>query len=498
MKTIRLNLFYKFIIVTILIVLIFGFINILFLWKSVYKSFEKEIDKRCIVLSKIISDKIVNPMVYGDILSIYNILDNIKESDDNVAYIFIIDASGSIVAQSSNFKMPKSLITANSLKAKRQNIKIIETKNYKYKIIRDIAYPILDGEIGTIRLGLVENDIRDDLRKTTIILLIMISSFLIIGLLGALFFSYLITFPIKQISNRATNINFKSISEVDYKMEYPKYKKFGNLYFEDELDTLDTKFSEMLIRLKKSYAELQASQDSAIHAEKLASIGTLVAGLAHEINNPISGINNCLRRISKDPNNVQQNIAYIELIHDATAKIEGIVKRLLNFSKKQTMVFDKVQTSDIVTNAILLAAAKIKKYDIVIEKDIEQASIIYGSKNHLEQVLLNLILNSIDSIAEKKSNNKNHLGKIHIFTEISQKYISLHVKDNGMGIKSELKNKLFDPFFTTKDVGKGTGLGLYVSYDIIKKHNGTLSFSDTKEGGAEFKIILMKNKDLEI
>ncbi len=70
MKTIRLNLFYKFIIVTILIVLIFGFINILFLWKSVYKSFEKEIDKRCIVLSKIISDKIVNPMVYGDILSI--------------------------------------------------------------------------------------------------------------------------------------------------------------------------------------------------------------------------------------------------------------------------------------------------------------------------------------------------------------------------------------------------------------------------------------------
>ena len=113
MKIIKLTIFNKFIIPAILVVLVFGLINILFLWNSVYNSFEKEIDKRCIVLSKIISEKIATPMVYGDILNMYNILDDIKKSDENVAYVFLIDASGNVVAETYDFKIPKNLITAN-------------------------------------------------------------------------------------------------------------------------------------------------------------------------------------------------------------------------------------------------------------------------------------------------------------------------------------------------------------------------------------------------
>ncbi len=489
MKIIKLNLFRKFIIITIFVVLIFGFINILFLWSSVYKSLENEIDKRCIVLSKIISEKILTPMVYGDILNMYNILDDIKGSDNNIAYIFIIDASGNIVAQTFNFHIPEKLITANNLINGKQNIKVIKTENYKFEIIRDIAYPILEGEIGgIIRLGLVEKDIRNDLRKTTITLSVMIAFFLILGLFGALFFSYLITSPIKLITQKADNINFKSIKEEDYNIKYQNYKKIFNFYFQDELDTLTQKFSEMILRLKNSILKLQETRDSLIQAEKLASIGTLTSGIGHEINNPISGIKNCISRISKDPENTEQNIKYFELIKEATYKIENVVKHLLDFSRKQEFVFKKTDPSVILENAISLASHILEKHQISVKEDSPDNMAINASAVHLEQVLLNLILNAADAIVEHKEIKPELDGEINIRIYKTDNKVCITIKDNGIGIRPEDKNKLFDPFYTSKEVGKGTGLGLYISFNIIKEHKGTISVKSTYLKGSEFTL----------
>ena len=495
MKIIKLTLFRKFIIITILIVFIFGFINILFLWNSVYHSFEKEIDKRCVVLSKIISEKIVTPMVYGDILNMYNILDDIKESDNNVAYIFIIDANGNVVAETYDLKIPGNLINANNLNAGRQNIKVIETKNYKHKVIRDIAYPILDGEIGgSIRLGLVEEDIRNDLKKTTIELSIMISGFLIAGLLGAFFFSYLITKPIKLISKKADNINFNSIKDEDYKIKYRSYKRFFNVYFEDELDTLSSNFSDMIMRIKRNILELQETRDSLIQSEKLASIGTLTSGIGHEINNPISGIKNCINRISKDPENIEQNIKYFNLIKDATYKIENVVKHLLDFSRKQEFDFKETNPILILENAISLASHKLEKHNIIIERDFSENVKIKASPIHLEQVLLNLLLNAADAIIEHKKLSSDIKPEIYIKIHRSEKKAYITIKDNGIGIRPEVKNKLFDPFFTTKGVGKGTGLGLFVSFNIIKEHKGKILVESTYLKGSTFTLELQSYK----
>ncbi len=500
MKIIKLTLFKKFIIITIFIVLIFGFINILFLWNSVYNSFEKEIDKRCVVLSKIISEKIVTPMVYGDILNMYNILDDIKESDDNVAYIFIIDTRGDIVAETYNFKIPKQLIHANTLNAGKQSIKVIETENYKYKVIRDIAYPILDGEIGgSIRLGLVEEDIRNDLRKTTINLSIMISVFLIAGLLGAFYFSYLITSPIKLISKKADNINFKSIKDEDYEIKNSAYKKIFNLYFQDELDTLSLNFSEMIIRLKRNILELQETRDSLIQSEKLASIGTLTSGIGHEINNPISGIKNCIHRILKQPENIEQNIKYYDLIKDATYKIENVVKHLLDFSRKQEFAFQETDPVLIIEKAIALASHKLEKYNIIINRDFSKNIKIKASPIHLEQVLLNLILNAADAIVEHENNNNKIKGEISIKINHHNNKAYIIIQDNGIGIQPEVKNKLFDPFFTTKEVGKGTGLGLFVSFNIIREHKGKIFVESTYLSGSTFTLELQAfNKKMKI
>ena len=489
-KTFRLPLFWKFAIRSTIIIAMFGTINIYLLWSSVYKSFEKEIDKRCKVLAKIVSDKSLTPLVYGDDLSLYNILDEIKQSDPSISYIFILNNANNLVAQTYNINIPEGLLNANALSLGEYNINVIKTKNFKYPVIRDIAYPILNGEVGTVRLGIVEEHIQQEMTAATNNFLIMIIAFLVIGLVGALFFSYMITSPIKKISQKAQIIDLNFIDTEDYQIYSRKKKKLFNIQVHDEMDILVTKFSEMLSRLKNSYLELKKTQGALVQAEKLASLGTLSAGVAHEINNPISGIKNCANRIIKNPQNVEQNVKYIELIKDATNKIETVVQQLLKFSRKQDILMEKTDLNLAIKSAISLTRHKLESSHIVINAIYEDGCFVNGSANHLEQVFVNLILNSQDAIQERKENEPNHIGNIEIDVKCFNDKVNIQFKDNGTGIPDAIKDKIFDPFFTSKKVGKGTGLGLSVSFNLIKEHGGKILFSSNEGTGTEFNIEL--------
>ncbi len=489
-KIINFPLFWKFFSIAVIIVLIFGSINIFLLWNSVYRSFEKEIDKRCIILSSIVADKVFSPVVYDNVVNIYSVLDEAKKSDKSIAYIFLLDGKGNIIAKSTDFIIPQTLVNANKIQRGKYNIQVIKTKNFKYNTIRDIAYPILYGDVGSVRLGIVEEDIRKELNDSTKDLLIMILIFLIIGLIGAFFFSYLITSPIKAISKKAQIVNLDTIEKEDFNIEKPGYKKLFNFYFEDELDILVSKFNLMMKRLKNNVVKMKKARNSFVQTEKLASIGTLTSGIGHEINNPLSGIQNGINRILKNPNNTEQNIKYLNLIKEATNRIENVVHQLLNFSRKQEIVFEKVDPVTIINDTINLVKYKLEKNNISIESNICCSHFINGSPNHIGQVFLNLFLNAIDAIEERVKIDPEIIGEIQLNLECKDKKSVIHIIDNGVGIKPKTQSKLFDPFFTTKEVGTGTGLGLYVSYDIIKEHGGMISFKSEYGKGAEFIIEL--------
>ena len=489
-KTVNFPLFWKFSLVAVVVVLIFGTINIFLLWSSVYRSFEKEIDKRCKVLSSIVAEKVFSPIVYDDVVSIYSILDETKRSDPSIVYIFLLDRAGNIIAQTPEMHIPKPLITANEVLSGTYQIKVIEAENFAYKVIRDIAYPILRGEVGSVRLGIVEESIRTELNEATRKLLLMIFGFLLLGLGGAFFFSYLITSPIKSISKKAQSVNLDSITKENFKIKHPGYKKIFNFYFNDELDVLVSKFNLMMARLKSNVAELKKTRNSFVQAEKLASIGTLTSGIGHEINNPLSGIKNCINRIAKDPSNLEQNILYLDLIKEATDKIEHVVQQLLNFSRKQDVVFEKINPAEVLDNSIELAVYKLKKSNIEIKHSLCCIQFVNASVNHLGQVFLNLFLNAIDAIDERRKTESDLQGKIEVKVECEGDKSIIRFIDNGTGIKQEAQHKIFDPFYTSKEVGKGTGLGLYVSFNIIKEHGGDLSFKSIYGEGTEFIIEL--------
>ena len=488
-KIIRLPLFWKFAIISIFVIFIFGSINIYLLWSSVYTSFEKEIDKRCKVLARLVSEKALTPMVYDNFVELYNILDEIKQSDPSISYIFLLNNSNQLIAQTYNIRLPEKLLQANSLKSGEFNIKVIKTNNFSYPIIRDIAFPILNGEVGTVRLGIVEEHIQQEIFEATKNLLIMIIAFLIFGLIGAMIFSYIITSPIKKISQMAQIIDLDTDVK-DYSIGHQKVILPFNIQISDELDVLVEKFSEMLNRVNKSYTELKETQAAMAQTERLAALGTLSSGVAHEINNPISGIKNCLNRIIKNPDNTEQNTKYIILIKEATNRIENVIQHLLKFSRKQELLLSKTSLNTVINNAISLTNHKLQSSNIQLTHVFTNEIYVNGSSGHLEQIFVNLLLNGLDAIQERKDAEPTLRGEIIIsLNQISDK-VYIHIIDNGTGIPDEIKSKIFNPFFTSKKVGKGTGLGLSVSFNLIERHDGKIDFNSSLGKGTEFVIEL--------
>jgi len=380
-------------------------------------------------------------------------------------------------------------------KNERYNIVSIIDKNNKHVKIRDIAAPILAKQVGIVRVGISEEAFLKEMKSIGLLFAIMVIIFLVLGILGAFVLSFVITNPIKLINNKATTVNLDSNHferDGDITGTYLLSKRLKNLFnLTDEIDVLQKTFDEMLQRINAAYKDLKNANESLSQSEKMASVGTLAAGLAHEINNPLAGIRNCIRRIESNPDNIRQNSEYISMMSDALNKIEGVVEGMLRFSRKQELVFISVDIHSLIDNSLSLVKFELEKSKINLNRFyVEKPINTYASSNHLEQVFVNVLLNSIDSINENKQITPELKGTIAVKTNLLNKMLYIVISDNGTGVPENMVNSIFDPFFTLKKIKQGTGLGLAVSYNIIKSHNGQIMGANNSDGGFSVVIIL--------
>lgn len=498
-----LPLFWKFLIAVVSIVAVFGSINFLFLNFTFNDLFEKEINRHGYTIAKSIAEQSVDGILYDDLANLNKLVTDKIRIDSEIAYILILDENNNVLAHSFNDLPPVSLVNLSNNSKVEIYQRIVDRNNLDASI-RDVTVPILQGNLGHVRIGIYEESFLNSISKINYFFLTLLLLFLVIGITGAFFFSYIITYPIKKIYKIAENINLTDIQKLSVNSADEDFLnvliKIKNLIkYTDEIDILSDKFEEMLERLKNAYHELQDAQFSLIQSEKMASLGTLSAGLAHEINNPIAGLKNCLRRIKEDPNNEEQRVKYLELMNDAVLKIENVVGGLLNFTRKQEMKMEQVYFPDIIENVLLLSSFQLEKSRIsLVKKYSDNLPFCTGSSNHLEQLVLNLLLNSIDSINEKMQNNLKYVGEIDFVLSFSHKEVIFEIRDNGIGIKQENLQSIFDPFFTDKKIRQGTGLGLSVCYNIVQQHNGTITAVKNKLDGMTFRIsIPIKRNELE-
>ena len=251
----------------------------------------------------------------------------------------------------------------------------------------------------------------------------------------------------------------------------------------DEIGLLQSSFLEMLERLHAARREQEQIRDAMVRAEKLASVGSLASGVAHEINNPLGGMKNCLVQMEAHPEDRERTQLYIGLMRRAVDRITQVIRGLLDFSRHRELQLAPLSLSEVVQTTLPLVTYRLEKNGIELEVDLApDLPAIMGDHYQLEQVLVNLVLNAVDALEEG--------GRLRIHGHHQDGSVRVQIQDTGPGIPKELQGRIFDPFFTTKEVGKGTGLGLAVALNIVHEHGGDLFFSNGPEGGAVFTIVL--------
>ena len=249
----------------------------------------------------------------------------------------------------------------------------------------------------------------------------------------------------------------------------------------------------LIDKLEKAYADLKDTQEQLQSAEKLASIGQLAAGVAHEINNPLGTILLYTSLIKKEINkriDNPQTIEDLDLIAEETNRCKNIVSNLLNFARQGQLKISDVDVFDTINE--ILKSVRIKPEFRGISFNVESEAhetVIPGDSDQLKQVYLNVINNACEAMEERP------VKKISIRLLKDDRYFITEITDTGNGIPKENMSKLFTPFFTTKKIGKGTGLGLAISYGIIKMHKGDIRVISTVGEGTTFIIRLPLNNN---
>lgn len=234
--------------------------------------------------------------------------------------------------------------------------------------------------------------------------------------------------------------------------------------------------------------ELESAQQLLMRAEKLASIGHLAASIAHEINNPLQPIRINLEHMLEDiQDNVPIDTRAVETIQESVERIRRIVSRLLEFTGKRNLDSSDIQLLNIrqiIESVIGLNRKFFEKENMQIAADLNDLPPVYGSKDQLEQVFMNIILNAKAAMQQN--------GTLRIGTYLDNDYAIAQFTDNGIGIPSEELSKIFDPFYSTK--ASGTGLGLFVSYGIVQQHHGEIEVSSQVGKGSTFTVRLPIHK----
>jgi two-component system, NtrC family, sensor kinase len=240
--------------------------------------------------------------------------------------------------------------------------------------------------------------------------------------------------------------------------------------------------------LVEDVTEQRMLEAQIIQNDKMASIGQLVSGVAHELNNPLTSIAGLAELLLERPPHPDLPREHLRVIHDQAERAGRIVRNLLTFARKGVAEKTAVDLNDVVTRTSLLIVYELQLHGIELESELSpEPVVVLGDRYELQQVLLNLVTNAVQAVVGLDPGCPR---KILLSTSRADGQAILRVRDTGPGVPKHLAPYLFTPFFTTKAPGEGTGLGLSLSYGLVKAHGGDLTYEPPAEGGAEFRIML--------
>ncbi len=319
-----------------------------------------------------------------------------------------------------------------------------------------------------------------------------LGTMLLILIVAMIVFYLIVNSFLKPIRNLCTASKCFADGEYDHKIDSTSFKEINELIF--SFNTMIKKIKERekeLSNLNENLEkEVNKKSGELVHAAKMASLGTLSSGIAHEFNNILGAVigHVSLALEKKDPKEMEDSL---EIALMASERACAIVSRLQDFAKNKGNNFYKINVNNAVNNIITLIQKDFINNNIKIKTILQPDQFINGDQAQIEQVILNLLLNSKQAMPTG--------GVVEIDTRKDDEYVYILVRDNGTGIPEDHRERIFEPFFTTKGVigmGKdygaedveGTGLGLSVSHGIIENHSGTIKLLESSPNGTTFEI----------
>ncbi len=448
------------------------------LLRSTAASVDRELESIGGTLACNIADASADMVLTESYFDLWNLLRTSRcATGDDVSYLFVVDRTGAVVAHTFAEGFPLDLLavrrddpTASRRSGSFEGAARPNGRGGSVRLetdkgpIRDFVAPILDGRAGAVRLGLPEARITAAARATLAEVLVLSLITYAAGVTGVILLTTLVTRPLRRLTQVAERISRGDLHpEIDIRAG-------------GEIGKLSASFEHML-------AGLEARTRALAAAERMAAVGELAAGVAHEINNPLDGVQNCLRQHEKGRADDPKCREFLALIKEGLARMETVVRQLLTFAKDEKSKRQMVDTDAVVRNSLVFVEHRASKKRCRLSFDSNgKLPKIWADERGLLQVVVNLVMNAIDSVEDG--------GEVRIRTVAANDGVTIEVADTGAGMTEEVRSRMFEPFFTTKEVGKGTGLGLSVSKNIVDAHGGTIDVETIPGKGSVFSVTL--------
>jgi signal transduction histidine kinase len=394
-------------------------------------------------------------------------------NQDLMRYVVVSDRTGVVTHASRPAMVGWSFDRTLSSADIGSEPKAVERLDVNDENVLEVSSALVDDGnfLGTLAVGFslepIERQVRDVAGSAALVALVLMLGN---SIMTALYVETLIR-PILHL-----NQTMKRAGEGDLTVRAPTRRG-------DEVAELADVFNRMMEELETSREREKLQRAQLAHTEKMAAVGTLAAGVAHEVNNPLAGVLASIENIRDNPDDEEMRDRYLQLIADGLRRIERTVANLLNFSRPREIKLERTSINHNLRHVVELVDYQFRAAGVEVTMDFDSDP-AYVEADHfqMEQLFLNLVLNALDAMREG--------GTLYLRTRVRGGRVIAEVRDNGHGIPAEIRDRIFDPFFTTREIGEGTGLGLAVSGSIVAAHGGRIELETALGRGTTFRVIM--------
>ncbi|MDK1031734.1 MAG: HAMP domain-containing sensor histidine kinase [Planctomycetia bacterium] len=459
---------------------------ILFLGIAIYAGFrltesiEDGLEVRGRSLANGLAVHAIEPVLTDDSFMLFRLLRDHAAGEPDVSYAFVRGKDGHILAHTFEQGFPKEL--GELLAGPQTGFTHFRTKDGP---MLDVCVPLAIGqspevqvELGDVHVGISRARAVAEQRR----LVLTLAAFLIPALLVVMYVSrqigLLVSKPLKRLAMAA--------HQVPGGGTLPEQIPLSGTA---EVRELSQAFRDMVFELRRLETQQEEARKRMVSAERLAALGELAAGLAHEIINPLDGVIECSRLLETETDRSQRLKKYLPLIRSGLSRIDRVMRQMLTFARRSTrQTLGEHDAMELMRNTIGLAEGRLAKRGIEFSWQCDGIGSCICDKESVEQAILNLVLNAADAVSGIDR------AAVRISSQCDRHWVQVYVDDNGPGVPADMHERVFVPFFTTKGAGKGTGLGLTVSRQAMRQCGGDLVLDSRPSplGGARFTIILPK------